>query len=169
MFILDTISSDDPQTSIQQFERYFDYLASIRDHLPKGVYEYAVAPWHYNFGLGDPRCPHDAWVESITLKEVAQGHNQAVRELEMSVRLLNAQHTGYILFTYNGVTSYQLNMKDVSTSVLPLSPNRGHHDWLIDEIRLSGSGLVVHEVIFALGSHWVIECRELSYDWIPTV
>ena len=169
MFILDTISSDDPETSTRQFERYYEYLASIRDRLPKGAYGYAVAPWHYDFGLGDPRCPHDAWVDLITLKEVAKGDSQGVRQLAMSVRLLNAQHTGYIVFTYNGVASYQLEMKDVTTTALPLSQNRGHHVWLIDEIRLSESGLVVHEVVFALGSHWIIECRDLSYDWIPTV
>jgi hypothetical protein len=167
MFVLDTISSDDPEISTQQFERYYAYLASIRDQLPKEAYKYAVAPWHYNFGLDDPRCPHDAWVDVITLKEVAQGRDQATRELEMSVRLLNAQHTGYITFNYTGVARYSFQMWDVTTTPLPQTSNRGHHDWLIDEIRLSESGLVVHEVVFALGSHWLIECKSLSYDWMP--
>ncbi len=46
------------------------------------------------------------------------------------------------------------------------APNQGHGDWLIDEIRLSEQGLVLHEVVFD-GAHWLIECEDVVYTWLP--
>lgn len=169
MFILDTINNDNPQSISSQFERYYDYLRSNQAKLPKAAYEYATAPWHYNFGLEDPRCPHDAWVESILIREQEVGlpPQRRQRELWIDVRLLNAQQSGYIEISYAYVASLSLEVPNVVDTELPASSNRGYHDWLIDEIRLSDHGLIVHEVDFRLGAHWLIECKELSYNWQP--
>jgi hypothetical protein len=44
--------------------------------------------------------------------------------------------------------------------------NVGHRDWLVDEIRLSDRGLVVHEILFSRGALWTIEAADLRYEWL---
>lgn len=39
----------------------------------------------------------------------------------------------------------------------------GHGDWLIDEVRLSEEGLVIHEIEFSNGCSWVITYRNLVH------
>lgn len=45
---------------------------------------------------------------------------------------------------------------------------RGHGDWLIDEIRLSDRGLVLHEILFSSGARWLIESEDIEYTWEPS-
>jgi hypothetical protein len=73
----------------------------------------------------DPRCPHDAWVESVTISEPSSGERQENRGLEIHIRLLGAYQDGTIEFTYRGVQNYSMQaMRDVA----------GHGDWLEDEV-----------------------------------
>jgi len=139
-----------------RFEAYAEYLESIRDRLPESAYAFAAAPWHYDFS--DPRCPHDSWVESLTVSEPSSGERRQQRSVEIAVRLLGAYHDGHILLTYKSVRGYLLNS-------LHDSHGAGHGDWLTDEIRLSDSGLVLHEVEFSRGGRWVIECKDVAYEW----
>ncbi len=47
-----------------EWTAYMDYVASRKGLLPAEVYEYILAPWHYD--PRDHRCPHDAWVEEMS-------------------------------------------------------------------------------------------------------
>lgn len=139
----------------RKFDEYFSYLKSVKEKLPQEVFDFAMASWHYDFS--DHRCPHDSWVEYLNIIELSSGERRRNREIEIKVRLLGAYHDGYLDLIYKGVQTYALAKKD----------GTWHGDWHRDEIRLSEEGLVLHEVDFIGGDHWIIVCRNIEYKWIP--
>jgi hypothetical protein len=136
------------------------YLRSIVDRLPPGVRAFASADWHYD--PADHRCPHDAWIEALTVHETpADGRSQR-RNLEIYLRCLGAYHDGHLELRYTGVRSYSLTVPHAG----PRPGIIGHGDWLTDEVRLSDGGAVLHEVRFERG-RLLIECDDLGVTWHP--
>lgn len=156
-YILQGTADESIETFLERYETYYTYLESIKDSIPKSAYLFATASWHYNHE--DPRCPHDSWVETVTVRELSSGERQQIRSTQIFIRLLGAFHNGYIELTYEHVHSYSINQ-------LFTNPPYGHGDWLIDEVRLSQDGLVLHEIWFEQGK-WLIECRDIVYQWKP--
>lgn len=154
MFIL---REDRPGNSLEEWEHgwrcYQEYLAINRQRIPVSAYEFATANWHYDFR--SHQCPHDAWVESVKLLEKASGKRSEVRELQIKLRLFGAYHDGYIEIEYVGVKKY-----DISAEL------SCHGDWLYDEVRLAEDGSVIHEIEFS-NAHWLVECRDIQYKWLP--
>lgn len=144
------------------WERHLAHVASIRDRLPPGARAYAEAPWHYD--VADPRCPHDAWVEHFHLHEPARGDRRERRRIDLEVRLLGAYHDGYLTFRYRNVVAYRVAQTN-TPSARPFRGLVGHGDWLTDDIGISAEGFVTHDVLFALGGRWFIECEELTCEW----
>jgi hypothetical protein len=160
-FILSADRVDGPAT-VQAFVAYQKYLASVRDQLPSGVAQIALADWYYD--PMDHRCPHDAWLESMALRESGHGEHQEIRSASMTVRLLGAYHDGHIELQYRDVTRYTLDFTSESTQF------GGHRDWLYDEFRLTPIGRVEHEIEWAGRTntgHWIIEAADLEYRWSP--
>ena len=97
--------------------------------LPASALEFTLADWHYN--NIDPRCPHDAWLEHVIIREPSSGERSEIRGLEIEIKLLGAYHDGYIQLLYKDVESYffdqpyRWNEKH--------STENGHGDWLIDD------------------------------------
>jgi hypothetical protein len=146
-----------PQEMTANFARYRAFLAEVQGRLPTSVHTLATADWYYD--TRDSRCPHDAWLEQITIEEPASGERREQRSLSIHVRLFGAYHDGFIQFRYSGVNSYNL----------ALSRGReGHSDWLFDEFRLSEHGLVLHEIEWAADGHWLIEASDVNFSWHPT-
>jgi len=152
MFIL---PKDRPKNSLEEWDigwsRYQAYLSEIGARLPASALEYAEAPWHYNHL--DHRAPHDAWLERVELVEAK--NEKGSRQTNIRLVLLGAYHDGNIEMLYGDVFSYSMNCH---------GGNSG--DWLYDEIRLSRSGNVLHEIEFENGL-WLVECRSFSYQWLP--
>src|SRR5437868_6996619 len=98
-----TITADEVKAS---YARYYEYLDSIKDKLPASTYDFARADWHYD--SNDPRSPHDAWVDTVTVRELSPEKKAQEREIEIHVRLLGAYHNGHIELLYKKVVSYQL-------------------------------------------------------------
>jgi hypothetical protein len=141
-------------------ERYPAYFESIKDKLPPNARDFAEAGWHYDFK--SPKCPHDSWVETVVISEPADGETKDDRGLEIMVKLLGAFHDGLIELRYKGVYAYEMTgNSDESWPKI----HRPHGDWLIDEIRLSEKGRVVHEIKFTQAT-WRIECEDIVYAWI---
>ena len=145
-----------------QYAAYQEYLESIRTELPQSAYQFATAEWHYNPQRHE--CPHDAWVESLTILEPFSGEHRQRRSLEIRLKLLGAYHDGHIYLEYKNIQSYELRTPAEFVS-LPLGV--GHGDWLVDEIRLSERNLVLHEIEFSRGSRWLIECKDITFQWDP--
>lgn len=156
---LESVTKDEVARG-NEFDAYFEYLASVKDQLPASAYSFASAPWHYDFS--DHRCPHDSWLDSLSVIEVASGNRKQDRSVVINVRLLGAYHDGYVEMTYQAVDNYSL-AKPARTSMNSL--NVGHGDWLMDEVRVSDRGLVIHEIDFSTGSRWLVECKDIEHQW----
>jgi hypothetical protein len=76
--------------------------------------------------------------------------------------LLGSYHDGHIEITYREVKNYSL----IATLSGP-EAGEGHGDWLVDEIRLSERGYLLHEIEWSRGSDWLIECKDFEYRWLP--
>ena len=136
--------------------------------MPRHAFEFASAEWHYDHD--DPRCPHDAWVDSLTVREPFSGERNEIRSLEIRVELLGAFHNGRIRITYPGVRQYSV-FQPRQHAPGP-TPSRGHGDWLVDEVTVANNSrpehlLVVHEIVFANGGSWTIESEDILYEWLP--
>ena len=156
-FILSAQRDDDV---IGAFERYRAYLQSIRHSLPESVVALTSSDWY--FSPSDHRCPHDAWLESVTISENSSGERNELRSTSIRIRLLGAYHDGFIEFYYPNVVRYSLNASDSAD---------GHRDWRCDEFRLSDTGHVIHEIEWC-GAHdtarWVIESSDVHFQWHPS-
>lgn len=143
------------------FKSYRDYVTSYVEQFPCGAFALASSDWYFDFR--DHRCPHDAWLEELTISESATGDRCEDRTTEIRVRLLGAYHDGFIELHYLGVTRYSLS----SSSAV-----RGIGDWLYDEFRLHPDGHLIHEIEWAGfqgddGSHWLIEAADVKFEWKP--
>lgn len=143
------------------FEQYRAYLASNAASFPKGAHRLATSEWY--FDPRDHRCPHDAWLENITIAEPATGERSDQRATTIRVRLSGAYHDGFIEFFYSRVIRYSLSSP---------SSVRGLGDWLYDEFRVAPSGHMIHEIEWAgfprdEGSRWIIEAADVEFQWIP--
>ena len=146
-------ATHDDSRSDKSYQAYVTYLSSIRDRLPQTVYEFAIADWHYDFT--NPKCPHDAWVQEIKISEVAGGERHEIRKTQIEIILLGAYHDRLLKVTYSDVASHSVNSTHSQD---------GYGDWLIDEISLSNSGLVVHEVKFRSDAVLRIECSDIIFQ-----
>lgn len=155
------LTRDRPNSSYEEWQSgwtaYLTYLDSVKGRLPQTAYEFATATWHYDFE--DHRSPHDGWLEEVMIREPASGERGENRSLDIVARLLGAYHDGYIELKYSGVRGYTL--------ASGITNGSGHGDWLYDEVRLSERGLVLHEVEWASGGLWLIECGDIAYKWTP--
>jgi hypothetical protein len=150
-----------------RYEAYQAYLQSASKRMPARAFEFASAPWHYD--PVDHRCPHDAWLESISIVEPSAGARHETRRIEIRMELLGAYHDGRIRITYPGVRGYSLFQP--SDHNVPVHAG-GHGDWLVDEISVSDRSrpemlLVVHEVVFSMEGSWTIEAEDVVYEWLP--
>jgi len=158
MKFLDFENHTEPSLIKNKFDAYQKYLADNRTSIPPSAYEFAAADWHYN--PQDPRCPHDSWVESLQISEEHLPQIDRQDGIKIQLMLLGAYHDGQIRIIYEGVKSYSFNL-------LPDSFEIKHHgDWIIDEIRLSENGWLIHEIEFWLKGRWQIECKDIKYEWL---
>ena len=143
------------------FANYRSYLGAARQGFPSGAYALASSDWY--FDPRDHRCPHDAWLESVTCSELATGQRHELRGTTIRIRLLGAYHDGFIEFVYPQVFRYSFSSP---------SSSRGLGDWRFDEFRISPNGQLIHEIEWAGfpgedGSRWIIESSDAEYRWIP--
>ena len=82
------------------------------------------------------------------------------------IRLLGAHHDGRLELTYQNVLPYALDMPRWGSGGRP--EGSSHGDWLVDEVRSEGHrGRAVHEIEWASGTSWIIDCGEINVVWLP--
>lgn len=141
------------------FKRYGEYLGSLSETFPRHAYALATSDWYFNFD--DHRCPHDAWLESLSLTESASNSQASDRGLSIRVRLLGAYQDGYVELLYPHVFAYRFDVID---------GRHGHRDWRYDELRQSKDGHLIHEIEWcgATGTgSWLIEASDVEFQWLP--
>lgn len=154
-FVLAAQREEWPERASEHWDGYQAYLRERQGVFPPGAYALATSEWY--FDARDHRCPHDAWLESATLRESVSGPQIQDRSLSLHVTLLGAYHDLWIDLTYTDVRSYELGVVDGAG---------GHRDWRYDEFRLSDTGGVVHEIewwhLHATG-RWIIEAGDVQF------
>ena len=131
-FILDAQRKDDV---VGAFRSYREYIEGLRGKMPASAFDLASSDWYFNFN--DHRCPHDGWLEKITIEEPSSGERSEERTTSIRILLLAGYHDGFIEFHYPEVFRYRLDTVDSS---------QGHRDLRYDEFRLSDEGHVIHEI-----------------------
>jgi hypothetical protein len=155
-FILRAQRTGWPGTFQSDWGRYEAYLREHREQFPPAACALATGAWYYDASTS--RCPHDAWLEALTLAEPATGERHEQRTLAATIRLLGAYHDGYLELHYPVVFSYDLQAT---------STPQGHGDWLFDEFRISEGGRLLHEIEWAAGTRWLIEASDVHLKWLP--
>lgn len=146
---------------VESYRRYQQYLREHQHEFPPGAFALGTAEWWQL--PHDHRCPHDGWLESLTISEPASGERGEERHTAIRIRLLGAYHDGHIELFYPRVFRYHLQ----NASCI-----RGQQDWLYDEFTLSVAGNVIHEIEWSGSSagenfHWLIETSDVEFQWIP--
>jgi hypothetical protein len=122
--------------------------------------QFATEAWYRN--PSDHRCPHDAWLDAVEVRELAEGARHERRRSAITIRLVGAYHDGHIVFRYSGVTRFAIDC-DASAG--------GVGDWIRDEFSTSDAGLLEHRISWCRGTsseaEWFIEAEDVSYEWIP--
>ena len=154
-----------PEIEGIDFTRYSTYIASIRDKIPPHVYSFASDPCY--FDLSSHSSLHDAWLESLTVRELASGASKEIRRMEVDISLLGPFHDRRIHLHYTGVTRYTFGAPPQYGE--PRFEHTAHGDLLTHEIRLGHDGLIIHELLFESGATFLIECSDLihSEEMIP--
>jgi len=122
----------------------------------------ARSEWYYD--PSDHRCPHDAWLEELRIRETGSGARQSKRSADIAVRLLGAHHDGHIELRYRDVRRYDCRLNH------PNAVHVAHADWRYDEFRLSEAGRLIHEIEWwHMGEtgRWIIEAADVTFSWIP--
>jgi hypothetical protein len=141
------------------FTRYSAYIESIRHKLPPHVYSFASDSRY--FDLTSHSSLHDAWLETVTVQEIASGERREIRRLEIAISLLGPFHDRRIHLQYSGVTRYSF--------VAP--PRYGesryehiaHGDLLTHEVRLGHDNLLIHEILFERDATFLVECSDIRH------
>ena len=142
------------------FTRYSRYVESIRDRLPPHIHAFASDSRY--FDLSSHSSLHDAWLESLTVREVATGERGEVRGMEVALRLLGPFHDIRIHLHYIGVTRYSFNAPPRYGE--PRYEHTAHGDLVTHEIRLGHGGLFVHELLFERDATFFIECSDIRHS-----
>ncbi|NTF51632.1 hypothetical protein [Rhizobium rhizogenes] len=131
---------------------YPAYVRGVRSLVPTDVLEFMDATWHYEHG--DARCPHDARLEQLLIREFDDGD---VRANDIEMHLAGA-YGNRITLCYSDVQSYAA---DKTKSEWPAGDG-SHGDWLIDEMLVLEDGFLSHEIVFT-NSVIKIKHRDLKY------
>jgi hypothetical protein len=152
------LSKERSDDVVASYRHYQQYLREHEGKFPPGAFALGTAEWWQL--PQDHRCPHDGWLESITISEPAAGERSEKRITAIRVRLLGAHHDGHIELFYPHVFSYQLHSPSCGC---------GLGDWRYDEFTLSKDGRIFHEIEWAEGARWIIEASDIEFQWLASV
>lgn len=137
----------------KSFDLYRAYLETNRDSFPINVFEFAHDIERHT--LSSPHSLHDSWLTSITVKENRKKHRPFEPKPSIELILLGQMHDRDIVLTYSGVASFFM------------TGNKNPYNWAdtflgdvsCHEVRLSETGLLVHEIEFVSDSRVLITCE----------
>jgi hypothetical protein len=135
------------------FGRYLEALAGYRERLPEAVARFASD--EERFVLNHPKSLHDAWLESVIVKE-ARAVADVPSGVEVEVVLLGQRHDRRIRLLYRNVERYNAHAARGEYH------DSFHGDLYTHEVRLSEAGHVIHELLFVTGARIEVECSDFE-------
>jgi hypothetical protein len=145
------------------FGRYSAYLETIGHLIPAHVHAFASDPGH--FDLTSRSSLHDAWLEEVSVREVATGERNEVRKAQIRMRLLGPHHDRHIHLLYESVTTYRFDLPSGGNA--PRYEHTAHGDLYTHEICLADNGLLTHEILFERNSTFFVECADIKHWETP--
>ena len=142
------------------YGRYHAYVEVIKERLPPHIYAFA-SDFRY-FDLTSHSSLHDSWLESLTVREAAQGERNEIRRLEVAICLLGPFHDLRIHLQYTGVTRYSFSTPARYSD--SRYEHTAHGDLFTHEVRLGHEGLLVHELLFERDATFLIECSDIRHS-----
>ncbi len=149
------ILSSNPDEYGIKYTRYLEYLETIKSLLPDHINAFASQEKY--FTLNSPHSLHDAWLNSVEVREERNQDRPFEPVVGVTLKLLGQLHDRTIVLEYKDVCRYELNGK----------PNKYnwadtfHGDVFTHEIRIENEGWIIHEVAF-VSSTFLIECRDFT-------
>ncbi|CAN7155542.1 hypothetical protein [Acidovorax sp. Leaf78] len=150
-------------TGYIDFTGYLRYLDSIQARMPVHVYEFASDPAHHD--LNARSSLHDAWLQSLTIGETAEGSRQEMRQTEVRLCLLGPYHDRRIHLHYTAVEAYAF--QSPARHGEPRYSHTAHGDLLAHAIWINPAGMLVHDMVFERGSTLRIECADIRHAQEP--
>jgi len=143
-----------------EFDAYFEYIRSVRTRMSDKAYSFASNFDHYRL---DSRVSlHDAWVQSFQVSEVALGERRQTRKLAIELTLLGPYHNSVLRLSYSDVRSYTTDVRVEDAG------NIAHGDIAMHELIVDlETGNLRHEIQFATGSIFRIECGDIEFQELP--
>ena len=135
----------DEHTGEVRWDQYFEYLRTIEQQFPPGLYSYASKWEHYSLDGRDSL--HDAWLFGIHLSHRAK---------ELVLEFLGSRHDRKLILRYSGLAAYRVN--------LDVTFRDGDRDVLAHEFRIEDA-LVCHEIAFQQGRSILVTSQSV----MPTV
>jgi len=83
----------------EDFEKYLEYLGTIKGKLPRDIFEFISDPNRHDFGEDSL---HDSW-----LKSVECSHNFETRTADITLTLLGAYHDRIFRLNFRNVSQYK--------------------------------------------------------------
>lgn len=147
------------ETGYLDFNGYLRYLDSIQARLSAHVFAFAADPAHYD--LQSRSSLHDAWLQSLTVGETAQGDRQEIRRAEIRLCLLGPYHDRHIYLHYTGVEAYAFQSPARHSE--PRYLHTAHGDLLTHAVWVNTSDMLVHDIVFERGTTLRIECTDIRH------
>ena len=149
------ILTKDPNFGTTAYKDYRKYLQENRPKFPQSLWKVAASDWYY--APEDPRCPHDSRLENLLISNGKQPKHKGNTSILLKLR--NAYGNKYITYSYSKVSFYSLQCDWTKIKY-------GHAcDWLLDEFRLSKTGLLCHEIEWDR-NRWLIEAGSIKCSWM---
>lgn len=138
---------------VYDLNRYVEYLSLHLEKFPPGAKGIVTSEWHRDFR--HEKCLHDARLVTIKID-----NENAVDSVAAGIRIkfLNAYENFFADFFYKNVQSYLALMRD------PIIEGVPHGDVMADEVSLTVSGLVRHEIKLT-NSRFVIVASDVVCTW----
>lgn len=134
------------------YDKYFNYLKSIRDQLSAPTYDFFSDIERYAGDSG--KSLHDAWVDKVNVVQGDAGRNE---DFSINIVLIGPFHDRRFSIVYSGVRGFDL--RHCGTRRRP-----GRQDLLAHELRMNAEGKIEHLIDFDDGLCIYVVCDSLAVD-----
>lgn len=90
------------------FDRYFEYIKSIKDNNPIDLFRFVSDKNRYN--LSSKHSLHDSWLDSLVIREKSTEGISHKQLIDIEIDLLGPHHDRKFRLIYKDVQGYRLDM-----------------------------------------------------------
>lgn len=135
------------ENEVTCFDKYFDYIETIKDDLSLELYQFASDCERYE--LSNKKSLHDSWLKSLVINEGEVSN--------VEIELLGNNHDRLFKLYYSEVKQYYFNKKEC----IRLSKQ---DDLLVHEVRLNDKKEIEHVIEFDNEISFIIVCSSMEFE-----